>query len=312
MAWPWPPSGGSPPRAPTCRPPGSAIAAGTATSIDELSARALEAQRRSELALASNERDRLRKELGGLLGLDGPVRIVLPEEPEDGVAVVPPELVAARERYDASRAKTAAGGRRYAPWCISVFGTAQASTVEFATGRDTRWTVGLDATLPLFDGGLREGRLDQARAERDEAEAALRSQEDAVERALRNAERELQTAHERLVLASEQAALAVEASDVAARGLAAGAHESPAGAGRRDRCICGPGLRRRRPGPAARRRGGAPPREGPGLEAVVRFRTMSDGFPDLESLQRDTMAGLLEKIVVGRTRSWGRCWRSGS
>jgi len=199
----------------------NAVAAGTATNLDLLSARATAAARRSNAKAATAERDELREQLGSLLGVDAPVAITLPDPPEPEPSRPLPELAAAEAGLAAARAQVDAAAWQFAP-VVAAYGQAQATTQEYITGKSYRWLVGVEATLPLFEGGARGGRLAKARAERTEADAVAQSTRDDVERAERQAEREVELALAQLDLAQEQATLANEAADSAGQGLDVG------------------------------------------------------------------------------------------
>jgi outer membrane protein TolC len=199
-----------------------ALEAGTATKVDLLAAEAEVARRKSEAVQARSTLDKALDGAGSLLGVDGPVRIALPDAAAP--ASLPgarPALSAAAAQVDAARAKVSSAWLRHLP-TLSATGLAQAATVPYPTGNDTQWRVGLEATWTAYDGGLRYGRLDQARAELEGAEATLRAETLRVSKELRDAERDLSVAREQVALAEEQAKLAAEAASVAEKGLAAG------------------------------------------------------------------------------------------
>lgn len=199
-----------------------ALAAGTATRVDVLAADAEVARRKSEAVAARSALERALDQSGGLLGVDGPVRIRLPETPAPaGTPGTRPALLAAEAQVDAAQARVTAAWLRHLP-TVAATGLAQTATVPYATGNQSQWRVGLEASWVAYDGGLRYGRLDQARADLAGAEATLRSEDLRVHQELRNAERDLAVAREQVVLAEEQARLAAEASAVAEKGLAAG------------------------------------------------------------------------------------------
>ncbi len=199
----------------------NAVAAGTATNLDLLSARATAAARRSNTKAATAERDELREQLGALLGIDAPVRVALPDAPEPEPSLPLLELAAAEAGLAAARARVDAAAWQFVP-VVAAYGQGQVTTQEYITGRSYRWAVGVEATLPLFVGGARGGRLAQARAERTEADAVAQSTRDDVERAERQAAREVELALAQLDLAQEQATLANEAAESAGQGLEVG------------------------------------------------------------------------------------------
>jgi outer membrane protein TolC len=199
-----------------------AVEAGTATRVDQLAAEAEVAKRKSEAVSARASLERALDAAGAMLGVDGPVWVTLPDAPAPaGAAGDRPAVAAARAQVDAAEARVSSAWLRHVP-TVAATGLAQAATVPYATGNDTQWRVGLEATWTAYDGGLRYGRLDQARAELAGAEATLRAETLRVSRELRDAERDLAVAREQVALAEEQSALAAEAAVVAARGLSAG------------------------------------------------------------------------------------------
>lgn len=199
-----------------------AQAAGTATSVDVLAAQADLARRKSEAMQAKASADSAREQLGALLGVDGPAKITLPDTSAPIPAAVPrPALAAAQAQVASARARVAAAQWRAFP-TVSGSGSVFAQDEKLPSGKETGYRLGLTATWTLYDGGYRYGQLDQARAEREGAEAKLTAEELRVAREARTAERDLRVAEERLALAHEQAELARAAADIAQRGLSAG------------------------------------------------------------------------------------------
>lgn len=199
-----------------------AQAAGTATIVDVLAAEADLARRKSDALQASASAAATRDQLGALLGVDGPARVTLPAEaspmPE---AVARPAIAAAQAQVDSARARVAAARWRAFP-TVSASATGLVQDEPFPTTKDTAYRLGVTATWTIYDGGFRYGQLDQARADREAAEAKLTAEELRVSRELRSAERDLAVAEQRLALATEQARLATTAADIAQKGLAAG------------------------------------------------------------------------------------------
>ncbi|MEQ1501469.1 MAG: TolC family protein [Myxococcota bacterium] len=196
--------------------------AGTATSVDVLGAKADVARRRSELAESQANLASAQEQLGGLLGIDGPATVVLPEAaPLDPTGATRPAITAADARVGAARAQVQSAWWRQFP-TLAATGAATAATEPYPTGNQTAWRVGLEATWTLYDGGFRYGKLHQAQADQAAAQAARTSEQLRVSREQREAERNLAVAQEQLTLAMEQANLAAEASEVAQLGLSAG------------------------------------------------------------------------------------------
>jgi outer membrane protein TolC len=199
-----------------------AQAAGTATGVDVLSAQTDVSRRKSELLQAVTALAKAEEGLGALLGIDGRARVALPSTPapEPGTEGRP-ALDAAELQVSAARARVQAAWWRHVP-VVTASATGLAATVPFATGNETAYRFGLDATWTLYDGGLRYGRLTQAKAELASAEAYRSAEELRVSREIRDAERDWDVAREQFSLSEEQARLGAEAASVAQRGLMAG------------------------------------------------------------------------------------------
>jgi outer membrane protein TolC len=197
--------------------------AGTATAVDVLAAQADLARRRSEHVQAEAALASAQEALGALLGIDGPVHVVLPDlaAPEDPAPADRLALVAADAAVDAARSQVRAAWWRQLP-TLTANATALGATVPFPTGNEWAYKVGLEATWTLYDGGLRYGLRRQAAADLAAARAVRTATELRVAREVRDADRDLRVAREQLRLAQEQARLATEAASVAQRGLSAG------------------------------------------------------------------------------------------
>jgi len=213
------------------------VAAGVAPPLDALRARTEQVRRESDRARARAELDRARLALGILLGREGPVRIAVPdlapaaEAPEDAAPLVAgalgrrPEVHAQQAQVEAAEDQVSASWARLAPQ-LSANGSAFASDVPYPTGETEGWRATVDLSWPIFDGGLREARRRQARAQLATARSAAEAQRLAVVQEVADGVRDLAVARERLRLAETQRKLASDASESARRSFEAGVASS--------------------------------------------------------------------------------------
>jgi outer membrane protein TolC len=209
------------------------VAAGVSPPLDALRARTEQVRRESDLARARADLGRSQLALGVLLGRDGPVRIVVPDvasapaAPEDrgalaaGAVARRAEVRAQRARVDAAEEQVRASNARLFP-TISASGSAFASDMPLVTGEKDGWRATVDLTWSIFDGGLREGRRRQARAQVAGARAAAEAQRLQVLQEVADGARDLDVARERLRLAETQRHLASDAAESARRSFEAG------------------------------------------------------------------------------------------
>ncbi len=206
-------------------------AGGTAAPLDVLKAKTEQVRRESDLARARADLARARLALGILLGRDKPARIAVPavpaEDPAPG-ADLAAEAVDRRSEVAAQRAQVAAAEAavrsaraRWAPQ-LSATGSAFASNVPYPTGDKQGWRATVDLVWPIFDGGLREGKTRQARAQLATAQAAEEGQRLQVVQEVADGARDVQVARERLHLAETQRQLASDAAASARRSFEAG------------------------------------------------------------------------------------------
>jgi outer membrane protein TolC len=220
------------------------VAAGTAPPLESLKAETELVRREGDLARARAELARARLALGILLGRDGPVRIAVPDgapssahaDPAaqgaaDGGRLVAealerrPEVRAQRAQVEAAEAQLRATWLRLAPQ-LSATGSAFASDAAYPTGEKDGWRATLDLSWPLLDGGLREGRRRQARAQLAGARSASEAQRLAVVQEVADGTRDVEVAAERLRLAETQRRLASDAAESARRSFEAGVASS--------------------------------------------------------------------------------------
>jgi outer membrane protein TolC len=94
--------------------------------------------------------------------------------------------------------------------------------MALVTGEKDGWRFTVDLTWAIYDGGLREARRRQARAQLAGARAAEEAQRLAVVQEVQDGARDLAVAGERLRLAETQRTLAADAAESARRSFEAG------------------------------------------------------------------------------------------
>lgn len=208
------------------------VAAGTAAPLDRLRAQAELVRRESDLARARADLDRARLALGVLLGRAEPVRVLVPEEPAPEAPADPaaaaeqalrarPEVAARAREIEAAEAQRRSAAARFLPQ-LAATGTAFASDQPAATGEKDGWRAAVELSWPLYDGGLRYGKRDEAAARLAGARAAADAQALAVRQEVHDAARDVAVARERLRLARAQRDLAADAAGTAKRSFDAG------------------------------------------------------------------------------------------
>jgi outer membrane protein TolC len=212
-----------------------AVAAGTGVPLAVLQARTEAVKRRSDLARARADLERARLASGVLLGRAEPVRIPMALDdaaaPLDARALADeaqgrrPELRAAAEQVEAAERQLGAARYRWLPQ-LSASGAVFAQNEPLPTGQKDGWRVTVDLGWPIFEGGAREGRSQQAGAAVQEARAAAEAQRVAVSQEVEDAARDVDVAGERLRLAQDQVKLAGETAATARRGFAGGVSSS--------------------------------------------------------------------------------------
>jgi outer membrane protein TolC len=209
------------------------VKVGTSPPLDSLRAQAEQVRRESDLARARADLDRAELALGVLLGRAEKVGIAVPAlpaplVPENGAAALVddaigrrPEMAAQRAQVDAARAQLNSAWARFAP---QLFATGQvfASDTPYVTGKKDGWRVILELSWPLYDGGLRYGKREQANAAIAEANAGASAQRIAVAQQIEDAARDVSVARERLRLGEAQQKLAADAAASAQRSFDAG------------------------------------------------------------------------------------------
>jgi outer membrane protein TolC len=212
------------------------VTAGTEAPLAVLKAETEVVKRQSDLAQARANCERSHLALGVLLGKGTPLRVLLPpvaggeaaQQVESLLAEAlqsRPELAAQEAQIRAARAQVTAARLRWLPQ-LSASGTVFAADVPYPTGKKDGWRLTLDALWPLYDGGLRGGKRDQAEAALASARAAAEAQRLNVVQEVQDTRRDASVAGERLRLAEQQRDLATAAAASAKRTFEAGVASS--------------------------------------------------------------------------------------
>ncbi|WP_225411580.1 TolC family protein [Stigmatella hybrida] len=201
-----------------------AVTAGTTVQLAVLRAQTELTRRQKELSDARNRLEAVRLSIGVLLGQQQPVQVQLPalEIPE---AMAEESLVAEalKERAEVGAqhaVKRAADHGITSAWwrlapTLAATGSVFASDTPFLTGDKTGWRATLELTWTLYDGGLRYGKLQQARGTLARVQAEQKGLELQISQEVRNALREFRLGQEQLALSERQRALAQEAARTA-------------------------------------------------------------------------------------------------
>lgn len=209
------------------------VQAGTAAPLDVLRAQAEKVRRESDLTRARADLERARLSMGVLLGQTVPVRVTAPAETVADAAPLSserafedrPEFRVLEAQAEAGRELLRSANARFWPQ-LHASGSVFASDEPYPTGDKTGWRVGVDLTLPLYDGGLRYGKRDEANAVVRAASLEAAQRRVVVQQEIADAEREVQVAKERLRLAETRARLARDAAASAERSFAVGVASS--------------------------------------------------------------------------------------
>lgn len=136
-----------------------------------------------------------------------------------------PEMQAARAGVDAAKAGRWSVVAAWAPTVSAVAAWQYTNATAFAGDNDS-WYVGLQANLPIFDGGARFYEAGRVGADIDGAEETLARVDAATREAVRAALRSERVAARQLELARERAATAEHARQIAEASFRAGAGTS--------------------------------------------------------------------------------------
>ena len=193
-----------------------------ATASDTLRARLEFVNARQALLQAESALRTARMNLGRQVGVAGPVT---PEPPESldpralalsdediiGLAVSSaPAVLAAEASSVSARASASASKATYFPRVSMSSSYNWSNQVASFNGGSTSWSLGLSASLPIFNGLSREAGVARAnetlrvtRMQEEDARLAARAEADAALQALQTAELAIAIAEEALVLAEE-------------------------------------------------------------------------------------------------------------
>lgn len=206
------------------------VKAGRLAPVDLLRERAAQAEARQGVLAAAGARDLALVRLKSLLGVSQASGIALSDTLDDLSAQTPPlpntlgdalkmarerrpEGRAAQERVQAAQAEVSAGRGASMPQVYAV-GMADAMTGSGAAGR-TGFTVGLTASLPLYDAGQRRAEVDGAAARLARARADARQAQQDREQETASAWLTWQTATAQVPAADAGVSAAQEGYDLA-------------------------------------------------------------------------------------------------
>ena len=202
------------------------VRAGTAAPLDVLRAKSERVRRGSDLVRAQAERDRARLALGVLLGKKGEIRVIT-SAPDVGAAghrgstARRAEVQMLEARAEAERAQLSSAKSRVLPE-LSATAVIFASDEPYMTGENYGWKLGVELSIPLYDGGYRYGKRHEAEANLRATAAELEVNRLSVSQELTNARRDVSVAQERLRLAESLQKLATDAAGSARRSFDAG------------------------------------------------------------------------------------------
>jgi outer membrane protein TolC len=196
------------------------FAAGTVTKVDV---------DRAELALVRAEqgeldaryaREQSYRALGTLIQLEGPFKVVPPEElpPNEAGDLnmalhLRPEFRGLILSVQSSDAQRRAYGWKWAP-TLSAFAKANVGNYIGFTGDNYAWSVGAQLDWTLFDGGTRDAQRHLAAAQAAQAEAQASALSDSIRDDLANNNSLLVTRREAVKAAERGASLATETLDL--------------------------------------------------------------------------------------------------
>jgi len=207
--------------------------AGLQPRLAALQAEVQAVRRESDLVRARAAVEQSRLALGVLLGKGEPVRIPMagaapPAPPPAETTPLAAQALSSRpemrrdaEQLAAADSQLTSARLRWLP-TLSASGSASAQDVAYPTGKKQAWRLSVDLSWPLYDGGLRYGKADEARALASGARAGAEAQRLAVVQEVEDAARDLRVFAERLRLAEKQREVAAEAAATARRGFEAG------------------------------------------------------------------------------------------
>jgi len=201
------------------------VTAGRSAPVDLLREQAEQADARQALLTAQNNTALALVDLKTALGVSQESNMTLSDNLDglSGAMVTPPatlqdalkqgdahrpELAAAQRQVEAAQAGVRAARGEYAP---QVYGVAMGDAMTGQGVGRTGYTVGLTASLPLYDGGQRRADVDEASAKLDRARADAQQARQQVDQQVATAWLTLQTATAQV----ETAAIGVTAAQQA-------------------------------------------------------------------------------------------------
>jgi outer membrane protein TolC len=204
------------------------VSAGTMAPLSVTKADTEVVRRQSDLAQARANLERGTLAVGIMLGKTTPVRVQLPADSQPDVSAAPeqalgsrPEMAALDAQIRSAQSQVRSAKLRWLPQ-LSTSGTLFAADVAYPTGKKTGWRLTLDLAWPLYDGGLRSGKGEQAEAVLATARAASEAQRLGIVQEALDARRDIAVARERLHLAEQQKEFAAAAAASAQRTFEAG------------------------------------------------------------------------------------------
>ena len=210
------------------------VTAGTEAPLAVIKADTEVVKRQSDLAQARANQGRGYLALGVLLGKAEPVRVLLPpnkrSEAQEAALMEEalanrPEMTVQAAQIRSAQAQVRSAKLRWLPQ-LSGSGTIFAADVPYPTGKKNGWRLTLDLLWPVYDGGLRSGKRDQADAALSTARAAADAQRLGILQEVQDARRDIAVAEERLRLAEQQRDFATAAAASAKRIFEAGVANS--------------------------------------------------------------------------------------
>lgn len=199
------------------------LAVGSATRSDVLRAKLELTTARDAQLQAQTQRRAAALALGRLIGEDGPVEarardedlapraLALTEEAlVDELTVQAPSVVAAEASLRASEAGVKAARSAYLPTLRLSAGYNWFNEDPVPTGGQTSWSVRLGLSYPIFDGFLREERVERARTQASVSQVELSDARRAVRSGVGQALGQLRLATERITLAEQSVQVAQE------------------------------------------------------------------------------------------------------
>jgi len=129
-----------------------------------------------------------------------------------------PEVLAAKAQLEAAKAGRWGVVADWSP-TVSAVGNVRATNNPGLAGKATIWYAGINASLPILDGGLRFADAERVSAQRSMAEAQLERAELAAEEDVRAALRSEAAAGEALTVATQQVELAKAAKSLVEAGF---------------------------------------------------------------------------------------------